>query len=273
MNSKPLVSVIVPTKNSEATIAACLRSIREQCYPNIELIIVDNYSVDRTREIAEKYGKVFLKGPERSAQRNYGASKAAGKYLLFIDSDMELSTKVIEECVEQAKYDQAVKALIIPEISVGEGFWARCKALERSCYIGDDTIEAARFFDREVFARFGGFDQSMSAGEDWDLSQRVRREHRVSRISAIIKHNEGRLRLRDTMRKKYYYAKSISQYIGRHPALARKQLLPFRPAYFRHRRRLAGDPLHTLGFLVMKTYEFGAGALGFVVSRLFVERT
>lgn len=210
---------------------------------------------------------MFLQGPERSAQRNLGADKAQGKYLLFIDSDMELSQGIVQECVEQVEVDSPVKAIIIPEISVGEGFWARCKALERSCYVGDDTIEAARFFDRGVFEQVGGYDQSISGTEDWDLSQRIRGERRVAHISAVIKHNEGRLSLWDTMRKKYYYAKTVSYYMQKHPALAKKQFIPFRPAYFRHWRHLIKDPLHTLGFLAMKTCEFGAGAFGLAASR------
>ena len=81
----PMVSVIVPTCNSAKTLELCLKSIKTQTYPNIEIIIVDKNSADNTRKIAEKYGKVFIKGPERSAQRNFGASQAAGEYLVFLD--------------------------------------------------------------------------------------------------------------------------------------------------------------------------------------------
>jgi glycosyltransferase involved in cell wall biosynthesis len=69
----PLVSVIVPTKNSSSTLVKCLDSIINQTYRNIEIIIVDNYSADSTRDIAMHYtDKVFTLGPERSPQVNYG---------------------------------------------------------------------------------------------------------------------------------------------------------------------------------------------------------
>lgn len=78
---QPLVSVIVPTRNSEATVGRCLESIIKQNYSNVEIIVVDNYSDDRTRQIAEKYGaKIYLKGPERGAQVNFGVKKALGRY-------------------------------------------------------------------------------------------------------------------------------------------------------------------------------------------------
>ena len=136
---KPLVSVIVPTRNSEKFIGKCLESISKQTYSRIEIIVVDNNSTDRTKEIAKKFTKkVYNKGPERSAQRNYGAKMSKGSFVLFIDSDMVLTSKVVGECVLSIG-----KAVIIPEKSFGKGFWAKCKALEKSFYIGVDWIEAA----------------------------------------------------------------------------------------------------------------------------------
>src|SRR5690242_13999566 len=100
MNKLNLVSVIVPTKNSQHFLDACLRSIKNQSYKNIELIVVDNNSTDKTKNIAKKYTKrVYNKGPERSAQRNFGASVSKGAYVVFIDSDMQLTKNVIKNCV------------------------------------------------------------------------------------------------------------------------------------------------------------------------------
>src|SRR4030067_364405 len=97
----PLVSIIVPTRNSQATIERCLLSIRKQDYANLEIIVVDNYSRDRTRQLAEKYAdKIFLKGPERGAQVNFGVGEAAGKYVYRVDSDFVLSSSIVTEAVE-----------------------------------------------------------------------------------------------------------------------------------------------------------------------------
>ena len=152
----PLISVIVTTRNNHQTLDACLRSIAAQSYGNIELIVVDNNSSDDTKDIAKRYTKlVFDKGPERSAQRNFAVAKASGDYVCIIDSDMELSEDVIASCVETVT-EHKYGAVIIPEESFGEGFWAQCKKLERSFYVGVDWIEAARFFDKKIYHQAGG---------------------------------------------------------------------------------------------------------------------
>jgi len=63
----------------------------------MEIIVVDNNSQDKTKEIAYRYtDKVYNFGPERSAQRNFGVKQAAGKYILYLDADMVLSENVMK---------------------------------------------------------------------------------------------------------------------------------------------------------------------------------
>jgi glycosyltransferase involved in cell wall biosynthesis len=267
MKGKPLVSVIVPTFNSERFVEECLRSVREQTYPCIEVIVVDNYSRDRTREIAENYGaRVVLCRGIRSRARNVGAGLAKGEFILSVDSDMELTPNVVGECV--VKVESGFDAVIIPEFSVGEGFWAECRALEKLCYIGDDLIEAARFFREEVFEAVGGYDVRLVFGEDWDLNQKMRKAgFKIGRLDAFIKHNEGMLSLRETMLKKHYYGKTLELYRIKHPEEAKQQLSLVRHAFIKNWRELAEDPIHALGMLFMKICEFVAGWMGSLTSR------
>ncbi|MBI1870774.1 MAG: glycosyltransferase family 2 protein [Chlamydiae bacterium] len=265
------VSVIVPTRNSASFLEPCLKSIRDQAYRCFELIVVDNYSTDRTSQIAQKYADQFLKrGPERSAQRNFGVRHSKGMYVLIIDSDMILNPRVMEGCVERVRNDSRVRAVVIPEVSIGEGFWAKCKALERSCYVGDDSMEAARFFDKGVFEELGGYDENIhGGGEDWDLPERVKGVgHGIGRIPYFIEHMEGNLRLFETMRTKYYYGKTIGLYIRKQPVHAKQKLRLFRPAFFRHRLTLLRHPILSLGMIFMKFCEFLAGGLGSLNSRV-----
>jgi GT2 family glycosyltransferase len=258
--------VVVPTRNSARHAVPCLESIRAQTHQRVEVVVVDNHSSDGTPELVAPLVDRFLSvGPERSAQRNAGARASSGEHLLFVDSDMVLEPNVVGECVEAARLDSAGRTIaVIPELSVGTGFWARCKALERSCYVGEETIEAARFFPRTFFFELGGFDEQLPAGpEDWDLHERARLAGaRVVRTSAYIHHDEGALRLTQTLAKKFHYGGSMAAYIRRHPALARRQLRLIRPAFVRHWRRLASEPGVAAGMIFMKSLEFLAGAAG-----------
>lgn len=263
----PLVSIIVPTFGSSATLADCLQSITEQSYENIELIVVDNHSKDDTLAIARRFTKhVFTKGPERSAQRNFGVSQAKGDYVCIIDSDMQLSSQVIEQCVEVVQQQPDAKGVIIPEESFGEGFWAQCKKLERSFYIGVDWMEAARFFNAKTYRQLGGYDSDLVSGEDWDLSQRVAATGPLERINALIYHNEGRLKLGQTLSKKYYYAKKIAQYLAkkdhRDHTAQQTSVIGRYALFLRRPGKLLQKPHIGLGMLAMKTLEFGAGAFG-----------
>src|SRR5512136_2642001 len=104
MKDRPLISVVIPTFNSEEFLERCLESIRAQSYPEVEIIVVDNYSGDKTRDIAEKYADlVFLQGSERSVQVNFGVKHARGKYVYRVDSDFVVEPDVIQEAVEKCE--------------------------------------------------------------------------------------------------------------------------------------------------------------------------
>jgi glycosyltransferase involved in cell wall biosynthesis len=262
------VSIVVPTRNSARTLEPCLRSIRAQTYEDVELVVVDNHSSDETPAVAKRLSDRFLTaGPERSSQRNHGARIATGSALIFVDSDMLLEPTIVAECV--AALEDGARAVVIPERSFGDGFWARCKALERSCYVGDPTIEAARCFVRELFDQVGGYDGTLIAGEDWDLHERARETGaEIGRTSAFIWHDEGRLRLLDSATKKFRYGQTLGRYVDKHPKRARSQLQLIRPAYIRHRKRLAREPLTTAGMIALKASEAAAGAAGLVIAKL-----
>ena len=124
------VSLIVPTRNSARTLAACLESCRNQTHPDVEVIVVDNSSTDGTIEIAQALAdRTFDQKPERSAQRNRGAAESTGEIVVFIDSDMVLEPTVVADAVAVFERRPEVGAVIIPERSFGEGFFASCRVL------------------------------------------------------------------------------------------------------------------------------------------------
>lgn len=259
---KPKVSIIIPTKNERESLPKLLKSLAKQTFKNFETIVVDNFSTDKTVEIAKKFTKkVYLKGPERSSQRNFGAIKAAGDYLLFLDADMELVPHLLAELANLTK--MGVKAAIIPEISKGASFWAKSRAFERKFYFNSD-IEAQRFFEKKLFEKIGGYNKALIAAEDWDLALRIKKNDvKIWRTKNQIIHHEGNLSLLNQIRKKFYYGQNLPEFAKLHPKFfIVKSNLVFRPEFLKKAHQLLLNPKLTFGIIILKlaeTLAFGAG--------------
>lgn len=258
MKRKPLISIVITTKNEEANIERCLKSIKSQKYKGkIEIIVVDNFSTDQTVILARKYTDlIFQTGPERSAQRNFGAKKANGRLLLFLDADMQLSPNVIRECVGLARGKGPKTIVAISEIGRGYNFWGKALSLEKNCYFqGPTWIIAARFFPRSLFLRFKGYDTHLHAGEDWDLTQRIEEAGFLMLLTrSYLIHHEQKVSLFTLLKKEAYYIENIGEYAKRHPlAFSYQGSLLYRSLIWaRSWRDLIAKPLYALGFLTYK---------------------
>lgn len=277
-NYKPKVSVVIAAFNESQKIAYCLKSLAEQSYENIEVILIDDHSNDETVEVTKKTNlklglnlKVIRlnRHQERSVARNKGAKQSNGAYLIFIDADMKLSKEVVEKCIKLVETNPDIKAVIVPEKSFGEGFWAECRRLEKLCYIGDDRMEAARFFEKKAFWRVGGWDNKMISGEDWDLTRRIRAKYKIGRISSMIYHHEYQLTFWKAIKKKFYYASVSGIYLERNPLTILSLIFfIFRPAYIRNWKLILFNPIYGMGMFFLKGAEIIAGFFGFIYSKL-----
>ena len=218
----PLVSVIIPTRNSEMVLPICLRSLIKQNYPKakFEIIVVDNESSDKTVEIAKSFGaKVFLVKGQPSqvcTQRNLGAEKARGKYLLFLDHDMELSKNLLKNFAEKvSKTKDIPDAWYIPEkIVASSPLFSKIRNFEGSFY-NSTIIEAVRIIRKEKFNLTPEkYDPRLSNGPaDWDMDLQLKELGcKFDIINESIYHHEERLSYWRYVTKRKDWVKGIDLY-------------------------------------------------------------
>jgi glycosyltransferase involved in cell wall biosynthesis len=269
VSNNPLVSIIIPTYNSEKTLGKCLDSARKQTYKNVELIVVDNSSTDKTVEIAHQHGARVhvMVGVERCKQINYGVKMAQGKYVYRADSDVVLDSTIVEEATRKCEdegYD-AVSIFCTPDSTIS--FWAKVRKLEKNCYKDELMYAGARFFRKEVFEAIGGFREDLIAAEDYDLYNRLKKAgYRIGKIKSQELHIGEPKKLMDIIRKQYYYGSSIRGFLKANPTAGVIQLSPIRLPLIRNWRKFARHPLLTMGFIVYYIVQYTSALAGLIVS-------
>lgn len=113
-NNQPLVSIIIPVYKVEKYLPACIDSVLNQTYSNLEIILVDDGSPDRCGEICDEYAKndarirvIHKENGGVAAARNTAISSAQGDYLYFVDSDDFIANDTIEDLVGLAQTHEA----------------------------------------------------------------------------------------------------------------------------------------------------------------------
>lgn len=266
--TEPLVSVIVPTYNSARLLRQCLASIKAQTYPSIELIVVDNHSTDGTVAIARQFtDKVFSQGPERSAQVNYGVTQATGEYVYKVDSDFVLDECVVRQCVDTIQ--QGYDAIVVHNSPDTRVSWiAKIRRFEVDMYKYDITHSSARFVKKSVYEAIGGFDEQITAGEDYDFQNKLNRHnYRTGFIEAEALHLGEPTRFWPHMKKYYAYGRDFTNYKRSNQEESKEQLGFVRSVYIKHWRKFLRHPLLALGFVVYNVFKYGFGGFGYVIAR------
>jgi glycosyltransferase involved in cell wall biosynthesis len=151
--NNPPLSITVPTFNSEKTIGSCLTSIFDQDYSNIEVIIIDNNSSDKTEEISKKYNCIFLKLKSTKAEaRKMGYYHSHGDFVLFIDSDMYLEKDLLKTLINLAE-NYSLDAIAIDERFPPDSIFHIAKNIEKKCYTNNFDIQSPRFYRKEVLEK------------------------------------------------------------------------------------------------------------------------
>lgn len=209
-------SIIIPTLNEEAFLPKLLASLAAQTYKDFEVIVVDGKSKDKTANLAHAAEKTLPHltvlesvGPGIPKQRNAGARRATGEWLIFADADGEFFPAFLERLdrfIEQEKPEllttwfspdshianDAITTLFINMIVESSILFKRPFAP------GTLTIVS-----RKVFDRVGGYDERLAFGEDYDFGARL---HKTGVHLSILREtlcvyslrrfrNEGKLKL------------------------------------------------------------------------------
>ncbi len=129
MNRK-LVSIIVPTYNAEKNISACIESLLVQTYENIEIIVIDDGSTDKTLQVLNEYYELdkrirIIPSPHSgvSSTRNRGIQESNGTYITFVDADDYVEKELIEKYVNLMENENVSLALcgMFHESLIGKG--------------------------------------------------------------------------------------------------------------------------------------------------------
>ncbi|MDO8638491.1 MAG: glycosyltransferase family 2 protein [Candidatus Daviesbacteria bacterium] len=161
------VSVVIPAFNEERSISDCLESLEKQILKDLEIIVVDDGSTDKTREIVAQFPVKLLEqshlGPGQA--RNLGAKKAEGEILVFVDADMTFDKKFVEKLIEPIVKGETIGTFSKEELVANKNnIWSRCWNFNKGLPTDrmhpqnyPDTQPVFRAILASEFKRAGGF--------------------------------------------------------------------------------------------------------------------
>lgn len=168
-SKKPLLSVVIPTYNEEKDISDCIQSLLVQTYPRVEIIVVDDGSSDKTREIIKRFKKVrLIEGEHRGPgfSRNKGARLARGEILVFVDADMFFDKTYLENLTRPIREGSTLGTEEKTQIASNpENIWSKCwgsYAKENAGNLG----HIFRALLKSKFFEWGGFDPKYGYADD-----------------------------------------------------------------------------------------------------------
>ena len=192
-----IVSVVMPVYNEERYIVKCIESLFMQDYPveKMEWIFVDGSSKDRTVELLEQYRDKYpnlikiLNNPDKIVPHamNIGIAACSGKYVVRLDAHADYATDYISKCIYYLENTDAENVGGVAETKAA-GFMgnAIAKMLSSKFGVGNsqfrtngesgyvDTVPFGAF-RREVFSKYGGYDERLVRNQDNEMNFRIRK--------------------------------------------------------------------------------------------------
>lgn len=177
----PLVSVIIPCYNSEEYISECIKSVLEQDYPLIEIIVIDDGSTDRSISAIKKYSSIILIQQENSGAcvaRNKGIEVSKGKYIKFLDSDDKFEPNIIGIQVGLAE-NLSDNTIVYGDYYIlrdeKKVFQSTLISVEDQTeqIIMNDLLISTPLHRKDMLLKVKGFDDRLHHGQEWNLHVRL----------------------------------------------------------------------------------------------------
>lgn len=184
MTNLPRVSFCIPTLNSENTLDNCLRSIANQEYPDVEIVIVDGFSEDRTVGIARKYtDKIYFEKGKLGSARQTSIERSTGRILGLFDSDIVIPHKKwLINAVRFFNYGPRVGTVWPMYVAPIRARWTTRLYMNHYRLIVGNRISKRyglfgggnSLFLRSAFEEIGGVNRNIHWGEDFDWAMRLK---------------------------------------------------------------------------------------------------
>ena len=232
------ISVIVPAFNEEKVLGATLAEIKAAANAflargwQFELIVCDNNSTDRTADIARAAGARVIFEPvnQISRARNAGASIATGDWLVFVDADSHPGEKLFADVATQIASGKTLAGGVVVRMDE-TNLTTQLLTQVWTCISRWGKLMAGSFIfvEAAAFRQIGGFSRELYAGEEIDLSQRLKKLGRQQGRKLVILHRHP---LKTSARKlKLYSSREILAFFVR-AIFNRRRMLTSRDAAF-----------------------------------------
>jgi cellulose synthase/poly-beta-1,6-N-acetylglucosamine synthase-like glycosyltransferase len=229
--SLPKVSVVITSRNNEATIGECLKAITDLDYPKdfLEIILIDACSTDKTAQIAAEYGvNVVSKPVNAPAAYNHALKIASHDILAFVDSDAKVEKEWLRKLVPHLNDPKTAGVSGNIETWNGDNPWARCIGYDiksRYARLGEYTGRVATMnllFKRSVLEDVGGFDEGFPSQYDTELGFRISSKgYRIAFERNALCYHFNRQTLRAYWRQQLQYGKNTIRLYFKYAGLAK----------------------------------------------------
>jgi glycosyltransferase involved in cell wall biosynthesis len=189
----PSVDIVVPVYNGESYLLDTLETINQQTYPYIHVYVVDDHSTDSTPQILADHGSRFprtiIRHPENrglSAARNSGIASGSGQYIAILDADDLWRPMKLERQLAVFQSADTSLGIVSSDFQIIDEHgtmrdptvYNYCRDITpstRDLLVLGNVVSggSAALIRRECFERCGGFDESLSACEDWEMWHRI----------------------------------------------------------------------------------------------------